>query len=281
LRSTDNRVSLTGLAGSKNLESPVPCALTVIQNTFLFLERVKRGLEQNLWEQGIHNWDSFLKSKKIGGISVQRKLYYDRKITEARNALYNLDSLYFKRALPQSEYFRLYDFFREETVFLDIETTGLDFRTNDITIIGLFDGLTTKTMIKGINFNLRELRKELLKYKLIVTFNGSSFDIPFIKKLYPNLLPDIPNFDLKTATNRLGLNGGLKNIEKKLGIKREKLVENIHGGDALTLWKMYRSTGDDYYLKLLVEYNEEDIINLKTLAEYCVEKLKQYFPSHH
>ena len=117
------------------------------------------------------------------------------------------------------------------------------------------------------------------KYKLIVTFNGSSFDIPFINKCYPGLLPKIPNFDIKSVTDRLNLKGGLKEIEKKLGIKRNKIIEKFYGGDALMLWKMYRATGDDYYLKLLVEYNEEDIINLKTIADYCVEKLNKNFSS--
>lgn len=124
--------------------------------------------------------------------------------------------------MPKSEYWRLYDFFKEDAVFLDIETTGLDPKNNDITLIGLFDGINTKTMVKGINFDLKGLKNELSKYKLIVTFNGSSFDIPFISKLYPNLLPNIPNFDLKSITNKLNLTGGLKEIEKKLGIKRNR-----------------------------------------------------------
>jgi len=168
-------------------------------------------------------------------------------------------------------------FFREDSIFLDIETTGLDPKNSDITLIGLYDGIDTKTMIRGINFNLKELKNELKKYKLIVTFNGSSFDIPFINKLYPGLLPDIPNFDLRTITRRLGLTGGLKAIEKKLKIKRNKIIERFYGGDALTLWKMYRATGNDYYLNLLVEYNEEDIINLKTIADYCLKKIKESF----
>jgi len=250
----------------------------VIQNSFIFLEKVKKGIERNLWKQGIHNWDSFLNRKNIVGLSNSRKKYYDRKILEARKALYNFDSTYFKNILPQSEYYRLYDFFKEDSVFLDIETTGLDSRNNDITLIGLFDGINTKTMIKGINFDFKSLKKELENYKLIITFNGSSFDVPFINKTYPNLLPDIPNFDIKSVTDRLSLKGGLKEIEKKLGIKRNKIIEKFYGGDALTLWKMYRATGDDYYLKLLIlliEYNEDDIINLKTIADYCVEKLKE------
>lgn len=249
----------------------------MIQNTFLFLERVNRGLEENLWKQGIKDWDSFLNKEKISGIGKKRKIYYDRKILQARKALYNLDSSYFLGIMPKSEYWRLYNFFKDEAVFLDIETTGLDRNNDDITVIGLFNGIQTKTMIKGINFNLKELKNELSKYKLIVTFNGASFDIPFINKLYPNLLPNIPNFDIKSITNKLGLTGGLKEIEKKLGIKRNKIIEKFYGGDALTLWKMYRATGDDYYLELLVEYNEEDIINLKKIAEHCIDKMSEIF----
>src|SRR3989338_2515929 len=201
----------------------------MIQNTFLFLERIKRGLEESLWQQGIKDWDSFLNAEKIHGISRKRKLYYDRKILEARKALYNFDSSYFKKILPSSEYYRLYDFFKDDCVFLDIETTGLDRNNDDITVIGLFNGINTKTMIKGINFNPGELKKELKKYSLIVTFNGASFDIPFINKLYPNLLPNIPNFDIKSVTNKLNLKGGLNEIEKKLGIKRNRIIERFCG----------------------------------------------------
>ncbi len=157
---------------------------------------------------------------------------------------------------------------------MDIETTGLTNR-DDITVFGLFDGIDTKIMIKNINLDYKELKNELEKYKLIVTFNGSSFDIPFIKKRCPDLLPDIPNFDLRSAAARLDLTGGLKQIEKKLGIKRNKIIEGFYGGDAVTLWRMYKATGDDHYLNLLVEYNEEDIINLKKIAEYCVGKLSE------
>jgi len=223
------------------------------------------------------DWDSFLNADSVKGISKPRKLYYDRKIKEARKELFSFNSTYFKNILPSTEYYRLYDFFKEETVFLDIETTGLSPEYNHITIIGLFDGIETKTMIRGINLDIPALRKELEKYKLIVTFNGASFDIPFIKKQFPNLLPNIPNLDLRTTANKIGLTGGLKKIEKHLGIQRRKLVDDFSGGDALTLWKMYRATGNDFYLKLLVEYNEEDIINLKKLAEHCISKIKEQF----
>lgn len=244
----------------------------MIRNSFIFLERISRKTEENFWKQGISDWNLFLKTKRINGLSRARKLYYDRQIIKARKALYNFDSSYFIDFLPQSENWRLYNFFREDAVFLDIETTGLSNR-DDITVFGLFDGIETKTMIRNINLDFRELKKELSKYKLIVTFNGSSFDIPFINKRYPGLLPNAPNFDIKSVTCRLDLKGGLKKIEQKLGIGRDKIIENFHGGDAVTLWRMYKATGNERYLKLLVEYNEEDVINLKTIADYCVKKL--------
>ena len=247
----------------------------MITNTFIFLERIGGKLEQNIWKNGINNWENFLKRDCIKGLSRHRKLYYNRKILNARKALYNFDSGYFLKVLPQPEMWRLYEFFKEDAIFLDIETTGLSKNNDDITVFGLYDGINTKVMIKGINLDYRALKKELQKYKLVVTFNGASFDIPFIEKRYPNLLPEIPNFDVKSVTDRLGLKGGLKNIEKTLGIKRSSIVDKFYGGDALTLWRMYRATGDDYYLNLLVEYNEYDIVNLKIVAEHCVKKLKE------
>ena len=247
----------------------------MIRNSFIFLERVGNRLEKNLWSNGIPDWESFLKKEDIQGLSKSRKLYYDRKLMEARKELFNSNSAYFMNILPQSENWRLYNFFKEDSVFLDIETTGLSKNYDDITVFGLYDGLNTKTMIKGINMDYHLLKKELEKYKLIVTFNGASFDLPFIEKRYPRLLPNVPNFDVRSITRKLGLTGGLKNIEKELGIKRRNIIEDFNGGDALTLWRMYKSTGDDYYLNLLVEYNEYDIMNLKLVAEKCVKKMKE------
>jgi len=245
----------------------------MIECTYIFLEGIKKRMERRIWQQGISNWDSFIKKNRVKGISKLRKEYYNRKLLEAKKELYNLNSSYFL-SLPSSETWRLYDFFKEESIFLDIETSGMS-KFSDITIIGLFDGLKTKTMINGINFDYNSLKKELSKYKLMVTFNGAIFDIPFIKKRYPFLLPRIPNFDLRFACRRLGLSGGLKEIEKKLGIKRRKEVEEMYGYDALLLWETFKRTKDEYYLNLLVEYNEEDTFNLKKIADYVYKELKK------
>mgnify|MGYP006286183611 CR=1 FL=1 len=246
----------------------------MIQNSFVILDKVNNKTEQNLWNQGIINWDSFLNKRSIKGISGIRKSYYNRQLLKARHELFNQNSSYFIDKLSLAETWRLYDFFKEEAVFLDIETSGLS-RYDSITVFGMYDGIDTKMMIRGINFDYKAIKEELKKYKLIVTFNGATFDLPFIRKRFPDLMPNIPHIDLRTACARAGLTGGLKNIEKELGIRRRKLVEDMYGGDALTLWRMYRGSGDKHYLNLLVEYNEEDIINLKTIANFVCNNLKQ------
>jgi hypothetical protein len=246
----------------------------MIRNSFIFLENIGEKKEKNLWKKGIRTWEGFLAAERIDGIAKWRKSYYDRQIKKAKENLYNLNSEYFYELLPRKEHWRLYEFFKEEAVFLDIETNGLE-EEADVTVVGLFDGLNTKTMVKGINMDFNQLRNELKNYKLVITFNGAAFDLPFIKKRHSKVLPDLPHFDLRFACKRIGLTGGLKEIEKRVGIRRNKVVEGIYGGDASALWRMWRGSGDDYYLKLLIEYNEEDVINLRTIADHVYFELKK------
>ena len=247
----------------------------MITNSFIFLERITAAKEKKIWEQGILSWNDFLKSGKISGISAAAKRYYDRKIVEARQQLYEGNSGYFASVMPQIEHWRLYDFFKEEAVYLDIETDSLSDNC-DVTMVGLFDGYDTKTMIRRMNLDWQMLRRELEKYKIVVSFNGSVFDLPFIRKRYGEVIPQLPHFDLRFGCSKIGLNGGLKTVEKELGIRRSNsVVEGMYGGDAAQLYRMWRGSGDEYYLRLLVEYNEEDVINLKKIAGHVYKELKR------
>ncbi len=246
----------------------------MIKNSFVFLDKISRSKEKTIWSQGINNWSEFISSKSIRGISGKNKGFYDRKLAEAEKELYRMNSSFFTKILPNSEHWRLYDFFKEDAVFLDIETDGRG-KYSDLTVIGLFDGIETRTMVRGINLDMKKLKEELAKYKILVTFNGSCFDIPFIKKRYHqyDVIPNIPHIDLRFCCSRIGLNNGLKQIEKELGIKRR--TEDLASCDAIVLWDLYRQTGDSQYLKTLVEYNEEDVINLKKISSVVYERLKQ------
>jgi uncharacterized protein len=241
----------------------------MIQNSFIFLPRITANKEKSIWQQGIDSWSAFQKEKSIKGITDLRKPHYNRLIDEARTHLYNENSQYFTNAVPRGETWRLYNTFKSDACFLDIETTGF---YGDITVLGLYDGYNTKTFVKGETLFKEKIEEELSKYKMFITFNGASFDLPVIRRQF-NIDFNVPHIDLRFAAKKIGLSGGLKSIEKEIGIKRADEVKDVTGEDAVYLWRKYKSTGNREYLNLLVQYNEEDIVNLKQLSEYVIPRL--------
>jgi uncharacterized protein len=243
----------------------------MIRNSFIFLPKISNKKEQNIWDQGINTWNEFLKANNIKGISKKAKIFYDKKIKEAKQELIADNPYYFQKILPNTETWRLYEYFKDECCFLDIESYE---HGKNITIIGLYDGFETKTMVKNINLDMNVLKKELSKYKLLITFNGSSFDIPNINKFYPETIPKIAHIDLRHASAKAGFKGGLKLIEEQLNIKRPKHLKAYGKDNPTDLWRAFLASGDKEYLDLLIQYNEEDIINLKPLMEHVYNKLK-------
>jgi hypothetical protein len=174
-----------------------------------------------------------------------------------------------------SDAWRLYADFRDQAAFVDIETTGLLSGSDAITVIGLFDGKTTKAFIQGIN--LEDFAEEVQKYSLLVTFNGKRFDLPFIC----NVFGDLPGFqghlDLLYPLRRLNYRGGLKSIEKQVGLEREGSLQQMDGYLAVLLWKEYQH-GNKAALDTLVRYNLEDVVNLQYLADMVYNQSSAHFP---
>ncbi len=243
----------------------------MIQNSFILLNGVAEEKERQLWQQGIMHWDQFVNSRFIRGFSWKRKGFYDFQLRKAKKELYEFNSAYFTKILPRAESWRLYDFFKEDATFLDIET---DHRGN-ITVIGLSDGNDMRTMVQGMNLDKNLLQEELSRAKILVTFNGSSFDIPRINHYFNKIVPDIPHIDLRHVCARLGLKGGLKSVEEQLNIKRPEHLRALRGDHAIELWRAWKASGEREWLDLLVQYNEEDVLNLKPLADIVCRRLKE------
>jgi len=241
----------------------------MIEQSFIFLDKIGQLSEKNIWQNGIHNWDDFLNTKSIKGLSPKRKIIYNLHLEKAIKNLKVRNIEYFSNHLPKSNHWRLFNKFKDNAVFLDIETSGY---YGDITVIGLYDGYDTKMFVRGFNLEKDLLKKYLDNYKMIITFNGSSFDLPVIKRYFNLDFPHL-HIDLRHVCAQINLTGGLKQIEKTLKIKRAEEVEDISGMEAVYLWQQFKATGNKKYLNLLVQYNEEDIVNLKPLAEYAIPKL--------
>jgi len=74
------------------------------------------------------------------------------------------------------------------------------------------------------------------------------------------------------AARRLGLQGGLKCIERELQIHREEAIEGLDGWDAVRLWHRWRG-GEEEALDLLLRYNAADARNLEPLAELLFQQM--------
>jgi len=180
---------------------------------------------------------------------------------ESTKRLESGDARYFGERLPSNQQWRLFPDFRHSVAYVDIETTGLGAPADYITAIALYDGDSLRHYVHGQN--LEQFREDIGAYKLVVTYNGKQFDLPFIRRYLgaPMLQAHV---DLRYVLHSLGYKGGLKGCERQLGIDRGEL-DGIDGFFAVLLWRDYQRNGNEKALETLLAYNAADVVNLETL----------------
>ena len=92
--------------------------------------------------------------------------------------------------------------------------------------------------VKGIN--LDEFPAYIARFPFLVTFNGSQFDVPFLRAHFPQARLDQAHFDLRFALASLGYRGGLKAVERNLGVSRDPEIQGVDGFEAVRLWYRYQ-----------------------------------------
>ncbi|MFP4654087.1 MAG: ribonuclease H-like domain-containing protein [Methanohalobium sp.] len=242
----------------------------MLTSTYIHIPKVGKSTEHKIWASGITTWNEFIKHHDTVPIPRSKRNVILEGIDESMERLDNRDSEFFANTLPGSEHWRAYRNFSNSIAYVDIETTGLSKSDDHITVIGVYNGDHVKSFVHGIN--LDDVEDELNKYEFIVTYNGACFDLPFIKKEYPELEFNQLHVDLMYPLRKLGLKGGLKTIEKNLGIARSDDTVEISGFYAVVLWDRYQK-GDEGALDLLLKYNREDIVNLETILDTIHPKL--------
>lgn len=229
-------------------------------NTFRHIPGIGPATEERLWKAGITDWE-IAKSPDPPDLSTRQTSLFRREIPLSLTALENRDPLYFSEKLPTALHWRLFPEFRDLAAYIDIETNGMDIFGGMITTIALYNGRDVFWYVNGRN--LDAFVDDIQKYKLIVSYNGKSFDVPYIEQFFRIRLPHC-HIDLRHVLAALGYKGGLKKCETALGIDRG-FLQGIDGAFAPLLWYDYEINGNERALETLLAYNIEDVVNLEAL----------------
>jgi uncharacterized protein YprB with RNaseH-like and TPR domain len=250
----------------------------MIRQTFQHIPGVGPWREKDLWARGIRTWEDFPAPGTGVGISRAKDSEARRRIEAAQQALEARDLTALAALIPPREHWRLYREFAEQAVFFDIETDGND--EQNPTVVSLFDAEGIHLYVRGRNMDA--LPEGLARRPLWVTFNGSCFDVPVLRQHFPDLSRPAAHIDLRFVCRRVGLHGGLKQIEDTLMLGRPPHLRGVDGWDAVLLWRAYVQRADLEALRFLVEYNLYDAFNLRTLMDItynrCVDELSQDAP---
>lgn len=178
------------------------------------------------------------------------------------------------RLIRPFDHWRLFSDLKGSARFIDIETEGLAL-SDPITMVGVSDGFSTHVLVSGRDLTRQRLAEELAGARLLVTFNGASFDLPRLRQAFPSLPWHLPHLDLALMGRRVGLCGGLKAIQRAVGYRRPPDLRDITGAGAVKLWNAHLS-GDPIALATLIRYNRTDTESLVGLADLIVERLTQH-----
>ena len=252
------------------MSARLPLSFVRVENSFIPVPGIGETTERRLWRAGVTHWDHF-NGPAVKGVGPTRAERIAHFIDEARDRLDAGDARFFADSLPSGSRWRLFRNFDAAACYLDIETTGLSPGYHEVTTVSLHRDGETTTLIRGQDLTGPRLASELADSGLLVTFNGAQFDVPFLERAF-DLRVETPHVDLRYPCNRVGLSGGLKNIERDLGIGRDR--PDIDGREAVRLWHRYEA-GDETALETLVSYNREDTRNLADVADAVVDRLHE------
>ncbi len=240
----------------------------MLEHSFIHLKGVGPQTEERLWNSGICTWDAlaengheYFGAKKISQVLME--------LEESRAALDANELTYFQSRLKSAEMWRLLPLVEGEIAYLDIETTGLGFppEIHSTTIAVYFRG---ELFVEHEPSRKLDLLKRLdTEAKMFVTFNGLSFDLPFLRR-ETGLQLSQAHLDLRVWLRRHGFTGGLKKIQSSLPQIHQRASQDIDGFDAVRLWRMHKK-GIPKALETLMTYNAEDTIVLEALVHLAYE----------
>ncbi|GAC1543443.1 MAG: ribonuclease H-like domain-containing protein [Myxococcales bacterium] len=212
--------------------------------------------ERQLWLAGVRSWDDVGPDGELVARRFDERLRAG--VAQSRERLAAGDVDHFAHSLASTEHWRLLPQVWEKAGYLDIEWA------HDVAVVGVMDARGIRSFVRGRD--LDGFAGRARDWSALVTFNGTVFDLPILRRAFPSWTPPAVHIDLRHVFQKLRLPGGLKKLEPRFGLFRPPHLAQLKGTDALWLWEAQRR-GDPTALRRLVEYNLYDVFHLKPLAE--------------
>lgn len=240
----------------------------VLRCSFQHLPGISASRESKLRSAGLRDWNDLLEGDTTQLDLFRRHGSELRSAVEAsEKALARRDVEFFRQRLPRREYYRIAASFPEQCVFLDIESTGLSQHYDHVTLIGWSMGRSYRVLVDPDD--TRPFERGLRTQPVVITFNGTLFDLPFLRSKFNIDWSRAIHVDLRYLARRVGLTGGQKKIELSIDHSREAALEGITGAQAVELWFDYKE-GDLNALRQLIRYNHADIEGMKFVFEHVL-----------
>lgn len=170
-----------------------------------------------------------------------------------------------------------------EILYFDIETTGLNPERSDLYMIG-YSFYSDKCFTTYLLFNdngtsepemLTHFSEVVRQFKYLVSYNGDTFDIPYIKTKLSQFdisssIDHIQSVDIyKTVRKykKMLMLSSAKQIdaENLTGLKRKTFTS---GGDLIKSYKSYLKTKQESLLDDLLTHNHDDLRGLVSITEF-------------
>ncbi len=222
--------------------------------------------EKSLWQLGVARWADYGEAGSPCA-AKDAPLRAAIALASAAYAAGDVDGL--AALLPSSEHWRLFGEYGGDAAHLDIETSDDVVGHEGISAIGVLDRHGPRLFLA--DRDLHEFPDAARGWSMLVTFNGLAFDLPILRRAFPDWQPPLAHVDLRHVLGRLGHRGTLKQLEERLAplhLQRPEHLRGLSGTGAGPLFRRGRD-GDRRARQLFAEYNLYDAIGLRTLMAYA------------
>src|SRR6187549_1820549 len=157
----------------------------MLTSTFQLAAGLGPRREQQLWQAGVARWNDYLAAPGRGPSAADRALR--AALARAREAFAARDVEQLAEQLPSAQHWRLFEAFGEDAAYLDIETSDDVVGCAGISAIGILDRSGPRLWLAGRD--LEHFGELAQGWSMLVTFNGLSFDLPILRRAFPDWQP--------------------------------------------------------------------------------------------